>query len=251
MLVHDPALRHDEGLLEAVRALALTSMRHARMRRRLAGSLRQLEDSRSRLVRAADQERSRIERDLHDGAQQRLIGLRIRLSLAEELLEADPEAGRRAIAGLGTEVERALDEVRAIAHGVYPSVLQDRGLEDALRGSISDSPVPVHLLTHAVTRQPPELELAIYYVCLEALQNAQKHASGATAIWIALRQARELTVEVRDDGAGFIPARSNGGLRNMSDRVEAVGGRLIIDASPGHGTRIIASVPLPAAQTSK
>ena len=230
--MHDRALRDDEELLHAVQALILSWLRHAQMRRRLAGSLRQLEDSRARLVRAADQERSRIERDLHDGAQQRLIMLRIKLSLAEELLETDPAAGRKAVGDLGSEIEHALEEVRAIAHGVYPSVLSDRGLEDALRGSVAGSVLPVHLITHRVSRQPAEIELAIYYVCIEALQNVQKHAHGATAVWVTVRQDDHLTLEVRDDGAGFVPAPAPGGLRNMADRIEAVGGRLMVD-SPG------------------
>jgi signal transduction histidine kinase len=244
LLVHDSALRDDEELLHAVQALILSWLRHVQIRQRLAGSLRQLEDSRSRLVRAADQERSRIERDLHDGAQQHLIMLRIKLSLAEELLETDPAAGRRAVGELGSEIERALDEVRAIAHGVYPSVLSDRGLEDALRGSMAGSVLPVHLITHRVSRQPAEIELAIYYVCIEALQNVQKHAYGASAVWVTVRQDDRLTLEVRDDGAGFVPASAPGGLRNMLDRIEAIGGRLVVDSAPGHGTRVLATVPL-------
>ncbi|HEY6888936.1 MAG TPA: histidine kinase [Solirubrobacter sp.] len=244
LLVHDSGLGDDEELLHAVKALILSWLRHVQIRQRLAGSLRQLEDSRTRLVRAADQERSRIERDLHDGAQQRLIMLRIKLSLAEELLESDPAAGRKAVGELGPEIEHALDEVRAIAHGVYPSVLSDRGLEDALRGSVSSSVLPVHLITHRVSRQPAEIELAIYYVCIEALQNVQKHAHGASAVWVTVRQDDHLTLEVRDDGAGFVPAPAPGGLRNMVDRIEAIGGRLVVDSAPGHGTRVLATVPL-------
>jgi signal transduction histidine kinase len=195
-------------------------------------------------VRVADQERLRIERDLHDGAQQRLIVLRIRLSLAEELLDTDPAAGRKAVGALGGEIEHTLEEVRAIAHGVYPAVLSERGLEDAIRGSVAGSPLPVHLVTHRVSRQPAEIELAMYYVCMEALQNVQKHARGATAVWITLRQDDRLTLEVRDDGAGFTPARvSSGGLHNMSDRIEVVGGRLVVDSSAGHGTRVVATWP--------
>ena len=244
VVVHDRALRDDEELFHAVQALILSWLRNLQTRQRLAGSLRQLEDSRTRLVRVADQERSRIERDLHDGAQQRLIMLRIKLSLAEELLESDPAAGRKAVGELGYEIEHALAEVRAIAHGVYPSVLSDRGLEDALRGSLAGSVLPVHLITHRVSRQPAEIELAIYYVCIEALQNVQKHAHGASAVWVTLRQDDHLTLEVRDDGAGFVPAPGAGGLRNMVDRIEAIGGRLLVDSSPGHGTRVLATVPL-------
>ena len=244
LLVHNRAIHDDDELLHAVQALMLSWVRHAQLRQRLAGSLQQLEDSRTRLVRVADQERLRIERDLHDGAQQRLIVLRIRLSLAEELLDTDPAAGRKAVGALAGEIEHALEEVRAIAHGVYPAVLSERGLEDAIRGSVAGSPLPVHLVTHRVARQPAEIELAMYYVCMEALQNVQKHAHGATAVWVTVRQDDRLTLEVRDDGAGFTPARaSSGGLHNMSDRMEAVGGRLVVDSSAGHGTRVVATWP--------
>ena len=244
ILLHDPELLVHESLLDAVHSLVRTSLQSTRMRQRLATSLHELEDSRKRLVRAADQERSRIERNLHDGAQQRLIMLRIKLTLAAELLGTDPVNGRNAVLELGEEVERALEEVREIAHGVYPSILSDRGLEDALRGSFADSPLPVHLVTHNVSRQPAEIELAVYYVCLEAVQNAAKHARGASAVWITLRQNGQLSVEVRDDGPGFVASCSSGGLRNMADRIEAVGGELVVDAAPGHGTRIVAAIPL-------
>ena len=156
LLLHDGAERPDDDvLLRAVRALTLSWLRHAQMRQKLAGSLQQLENSRTRLVRAADQERVRIERDLHDGAQQRLIMLRIRLSLAEELLETDPAAGRKAIGALGGEIEHALEEVRAIAHGVYPAVLSDRGLEDAIRSSVTGWVIPVHLIVHGCRASRP------------------------------------------------------------------------------------------------
>jgi signal transduction histidine kinase len=243
-LVHDRALGEDEELLHAVSSLMLFALRHSLVLKRLAGSLHQLEESRSRLLRAADVERSRIERDLHDGAQQRLIMLRVKLTLAEELLRSDPAAGRAAVAGLGSEIERALDDLRTLGHGVYPAVLNDRGLGDALRSVVAGAPLPVHLQTHGLSRLPQEVEVAIYFTCLEAVQNAEKHAHGATGVWITLRQTDRLMFEVRDDGKGFAHAESNGGLRNMADRVEAVGGRLVIDSAPGHGTRVLATLPL-------
>ncbi len=199
------------------------------VRRRYEELLRQLEESRMRIARAADLERSRIERDLHDGAQQRLIGLRIKLSIAEEL--EDPSTALRE---LGAEVELALEELRQIAHGVYPSLLSDRGLGDALRALAGELPLPVNLSIADVGRQPPEVETAVYFACREAAQNALKH--GAGELWIALT---ENGFEVRDDGPGFIPAGPfNGGLRNMRDRIEAVGGHLTIDSGPGRGTRV-------------
>jgi signal transduction histidine kinase len=199
------------------------------VRRRYEELLRQLEESRMRIARAADLERSRIERDLHDGAQQRLIGLRIKLSIAEEL--GDPSSALRE---LGGEVELALEELRQIAHGVYPSLLSDRGLGDALRALAGELPLPVNLAVADIGRRPPEVETALYFACREAAQNALKH--GAKELWIALT---EDGFEVRDDGPGFLPVGPfNGGLRNMRDRIEAIGGQLAIDSAPGRGTRI-------------
>ena len=244
-LVHDPDV-DDEELLASVRALVLATVHQERLVGRLASSLNELEVSRKRIAKAADLERSRIERDLHDGAQQRLIGLRIKLSAAEELAQADPEAGVEVMRELGSEVEVALEELRSLAHGVYPSVLNDRGLPDALRAVFGRSPVPVRLTVHGVTRQPAEIETAVYYTCLEAAQNAIKHSRSGGGVWLTLRQDAELWFEVRDDGVGFEPpvGEFNGGLRNMHDRVEAVGGRLTVDSAPGRGTRVRGAVPV-------
>jgi signal transduction histidine kinase len=245
-LVHDPALRDEDELFGAVRALVLTTVWHERLTTRLATSLNELDVSRKRIARAADVERSRIERDLHDGAQQRLIGLRIKLSLAEELARSHPEAGANAMHELGGDVDLALDELRSLAHGVYPSLLSDRGLRDALQSMFSESPLPVRLSIRGAQRHPPEVETAIYFTCLEAAQNAIKHAKGATGLWVAIRENSGVRFEVRDDGQGFEPPSGdfNGGLRNMRDRLEAMGGRLTIDSAPGHGTRIRGVIPL-------
>jgi signal transduction histidine kinase len=222
------------------------ALRHEELMMRLSASLHELEGSRKRIARAADVERSRIERDLHDGAQQRLIGLRIKLSLAEELAEREPAHAAQAVHALAGDVEAALGELRSLAHGVYPALLNDRGVADALRSAVGDVPLPCHLTARGLTRQPAEVETAVYFTCLEAIQNAAKHAAGATGIWLSLRQNHALRFEVRDDGPGFVvPAGAGtGGLRNMRDRVEAVGGELTIDSAPGTGTRIRGVVPL-------
>jgi signal transduction histidine kinase len=246
MLVHDPALADDAELLDAVCSLSLAALRHLRLRSWLAVSLGELEESRKRIVRAADLERSRIERNLHDGAQQRLIMLRIKVSLTLELLKTDPGTAEAAIAELGDQIDATMEELRAIAHGVYPAMLTDRGLADALASVAAGASKPVHLGTDGVTRLAPEIETAVYFTCMEALQNAIKHAAGASGVWVTLRQRDALRFEVRDDGPGFVAADAdpNGGLRNMRDRVEAIGGRLTIDTAPGHGTRVIGVVPL-------
>jgi signal transduction histidine kinase len=225
----------------------LAGSRHERLTAHLVRALADLEESRRRIAEAADVERSRIERDLHDGAQQRLISLQIRLTLAEERLRTDPGAGTQVIKELGFEAEAALDELRALARGVYPPVLTDLGLPDALRSMSVLAPLPVHVVAHGVTRHSIEVESAAYFTCVEATQNALKHARGATGIVINLRQTpKGLHLEVRDNGPGFHTDRVHGrGMRNMRDRVEAIGGAFYLESRPGKGTRVSGTIPLP------
>jgi signal transduction histidine kinase len=244
-LVHDRVLADDPELSDGVLGVLGSAVHHGRLTVELGEALTELQDSRRRIAEAADLERVRIERDLHDGAQQRLIALRIRLSMAEDLLKTDSMAGVQ-LRELGREAQAALDELRDVAHGVYPSLLTDRGVVDALRSVAAYAPVPVVVRAHGVTRQPIEIESAIYFSSVEAVQNALKHGTGATGVWIALNQSpTRLSCEVRDDGAGFRVADADGrGLRNMHDRIEAIGGTLAIKSSPGHGTRVTSSIPL-------
>jgi signal transduction histidine kinase len=246
-LIHDVALLDDRELLDGAGGVVLAGWRHERLTADLGRALSDLEDSRRRIAEAADVERARIERDLHDGAQQRLVALRIRLGLAEDLLATDPAAGVRELHELGFEADRALDELRSLAHGVYPPLLTDRGLPDALRAVAAEAPMRVDVVTTAVTRHPIEIESAVYFTCVEALQNAVKHAADATGVRIRMRQAgKTLRFEVRDDGPGFtIDEHGGRGLRNMHDRIEAIGGDLVIAPKPGVGTSISGSVPLP------
>jgi signal transduction histidine kinase len=246
-LVHDVALLDDRELLDGVSGMVLANWRHERLTAELGRAMTDLEESRRRIAEAADLERVRIERDLHDGAQQRLVALRIRLGLAEELLETDPGAGVREVHELGFEAERALDELRSLAHGVYPALLTDRGLPDALRSVGARTPLPVHVAEFGVSRYPIEIESAVYFTCVEALQNAVKHAAGATAVSIKLRQtSTNLRFEIRDDGPGFtLKEHAGRGLRNMHDRIEAIGGEITVEAELGHGTRVVGSVQLP------
>jgi signal transduction histidine kinase len=244
-LAHDPGLCDDREILEAVTALVDAWLERERLTVGLAASRSEVEDSRERIARVADVERSRIGRDLHDGAQQRLIMLRIKLSLAEELLDTDASGGAEAVHDLGAQIDLAVEDLRALAHGVYPSLLSDRGIVDALRGVMVHARLPVHIEASGVTRHAVEIETAVYFVCVEAMQNAYKHAVGATGLWISLREEDALRIELMDDGPGFaVPSNPTGGLRNMRDRVEAVGGERILDTAPGRGTRIRFSVPI-------
>jgi signal transduction histidine kinase len=227
--------------------MILAAWRHEQLAANLSDALNDLEDSRRRIAEAADVERARIERDLHDGAQQRLIALRIRLGLAEELLRTKPDSGVQEVHRLGFEVERALEELRSFGDGVYPPLLTDRGLHDALRSIAAQTAIPVHVDAAGVTRHPVEIESAVYFTCVEALQNALKHAAGACRVWIKLKQTPDrLSFEVDDDGPGFAvdDHRHGRGLRNMHDRIEAIGGDLVIDTQPGRGTRVAGSVEL-------
>jgi signal transduction histidine kinase len=200
----------------------------------------------TRIRTAAGDERRRIERDLHDGAQQRLVALAINLGLAAERSGDDGEHAAAVMRRLALEVEHALDELRALTRGVPPAPLADGGLVEGLRAAALRSPIPATVLGAGVRRYPAEIENAAYFCCLEAMQNAAKHALGATAVVIDLSEAEELRLEVRDDGAGFDPARVAGGLGliSMRERLAAVGGELTVVSSPGHGTRIIGSIPL-------
>jgi signal transduction histidine kinase len=245
-VVLDGALDPDDELVDAILSLAETALRGARLKSDLEASLGDLEDSRKRIATAADVERRRIERDLHDGAQQRLIALRMRLSLAEDLLHENPEAASGAIGDLGRDVDLALEEIRSLAHGIYPALLADRGLADALRSVARRAPFPVTVRTEGLTRQSSQVESAVYYTCLEALQNVVKHGGSDPHARVALIQGRGLRFEVSDDGPGFDVSRSNGGagLRNMHDRIESLGGVLTVTSAPGAGTKVAGTVPL-------
>jgi signal transduction histidine kinase len=246
---HDAQLDDDPELLNAAGAVALLAAENAQLDAGWQSALQALRESRARLVRAGDAERRKVEQNLHDGVQQRLIALRIELTLAAESTPTDPEMRNR-LHGIGTGIEEALDELREVAHGLYPAALADLGLVSALRRIRVPSGAALTIDADAIARHPPELEAAVYYSCLEGIQNASKHAGPAVAITVALReQAGELTFQVSDDGPGFEPAtaRPGAGLQNMRDRIGALDGRLSIVSEPGGGTTVAGSVPLRAA----
>jgi uncharacterized membrane protein len=180
--------------------------------------------SRARVVAVADRERRRIERDLHDGAQQRLVALIIRLELAAEQLSERDAATAAQLRGLRAEAEAALEDIRSVARGVYPAVLADHGLAAALRSAARHAPIPTTIHAEAGRRYRHEVEIAAYFCCLEAIQNATKHAAEATGIHVTLSEREtRLAIEVRDDGPGFDPHQTapGGGLTNMRDRLAA------------------------------
>jgi signal transduction histidine kinase len=224
----------------------LKALELERLSTELRSSLGELKDSRARIITTADKERQRIERDLHDGAQQSLVALRIRLELAGDLLADNPARAEEVLGELGLEVDGALEQVRSLARGVYPSVLADRGLQDALRSAALRNPVRTTVDADGIGRYRREIETAVYFCCLEAMQNAMKHAGGVETISVSLSAGDDLRFEVSDDGAGFAEddMHSGSGLTNMRDRLAAVGGVLMIGTPPGTGTTIRGTVPL-------
>lgn len=245
-IVHDGALSGQNDLLAAVGSYARLMLENRHLAERLESSLRQVSASRTRIAVAADDERRRIERDLHDGAQQRLVALRIELQLTADSLGRDPVRDREQLAMLGARLGRALDEIRDLAHGVYPSLLAQRGLADSLRTAALRVPMPTMVAVDGIGRYPQAVEGAVYFCCLEALQNASKHAPDATAVRVSLVEDHGLRFEVEDDGAGFDPRemRDGAGLTNMRDRLATVGGRLVIRSRPGLGTTVEGTVPV-------
>jgi signal transduction histidine kinase len=251
-IVHDEALGEHPRLLHAGLAMAEVALENQRLAAEAASAMREVRASRSRIAASAERERRRIERDLHDGAQQRLVALRIELELAEELVRRDPEQGARRLHALESEVDEALEELRALAHGVYPSLLADRGLPEALRAVLDRFPISGRLDERAIGRYAPEVESAVYFCVLEALQNALKHARGVRRVAVRLvgEASGELRFSVDDDGAGLPRAalRTGAGLRGMRDRIAAVGGTVELTARPGGGTLVDGWVPGAGAQ---
>ena len=206
-----------------------------------------LQASRARIVAAADAERRRIERDLHDGAQQYLVAIAVKAGLIQQLAGGDTARSTALLAELASDTQSALDDLRNLAHGIYPPLLSSAGLGEALSAACRRASLPTELDAAELRRYPPELEAAVYFCCLEALQNAAKYAGRDASVRVALwEEAGGLLFEVRDDGVGFdAPGSSPGaGLTNMSDRLGAVGGRLSIESEPGKGTRVKGAIPL-------
>ena len=206
----------------------------------------ELRESRARIVVAADAERRRIERDLHDGAQQHLIGLVVNVQVARELAVSDPSGARAVLDELSKHIHEAIDEVRDLAHGIYPPLLVDCGLRDAVLAALERAPLHGRVDAAEIGRYPVDLEATVYFCCLEAIQNAAKHAGPGTRLTIRIwEEDATLLFEVADDGCGFEPGTRGGvGLANMRDRVGALGGQLHVATAAGEGTKVVGGVPL-------
>jgi signal transduction histidine kinase len=239
-LVHDPVLLDEPELLDAVGAAASLALENARLQAELRAQLAQVRASRARIIAAGDAERRRLERDLHDGAQQRLLGIRLALQLARSQA-GDERAVEQFLAEADAEVVGALGELRALAHGIHPAILSEEGLAPALGALARRAPVPITLRV-CPERLPAPVEATAYFVAAEALANVAKHAHASSASIDVARSNGRLDVQVADDGIGGADANGTG-LRGLRDRVEALNGRLDLESPPGRGTRVSAAIP--------
>ena len=242
-LVHDPALAEQQELLDAVSSAAGLALENEQLQAELRAQLEQLRDSRARIVEAGDSARRQLERNLHDGAQQRLVALSVALGLVQSKLERDPESAAAVLASAREELAAGLAELREIARGLHPAILS-RGLEVALAGVAERSPVPVELQITERERLPEPVEAAAYYVVSEALTNVARYSNASLANVRVSREGAGLRVEVADDGGGGAVISPGSGLEGLRDRVEAIGGRLEVHSPRGGGTRVVAFLPL-------
>jgi signal transduction histidine kinase len=244
-IVHDPQLNDDPELLETAGAAVLLAAENADLEAGWTDALQELERSRARIVRAADDERRKFERNLHDSVQQLLVSIQIRLQMEAE--QADlTESRREQLRTIAGSVEEAIAAVRQVAHGLYPPLLIASGLPSALRSVRYQATSPPQIEADGIGRYPPEIESAVYYCCLEAIQNATKHGGRDVNVSVALAEENgQLTFRVVDDGPGFAVGEVRGlGLQSMEDRLGALGGRLTITSASGRGTTVSGIVPV-------
>jgi signal transduction histidine kinase len=243
-IVHDPSLRDEPELIEAAGAAARLALENARLEAELKAQLARVEESRARIVAAGDEQRRRIERDIHDGAQQRLVALALELRAAQKRLGGHvPPELEEVLADAVDELQLAVGELRELARGIHPAILTEEGLAAALESLADRTPLPVRVLAAPEERFPAPIEGAAYFVACEALANAVKHADATSVTISAVRRNGELLIEVADDGVGGASLNGGSGLRGLTDRVEAHGGRLRIESPPGGGTRVVGELP--------
>jgi signal transduction histidine kinase len=242
-LIHDSALAENQELVRSVCAAAALTLENARLQAELRARLAELQASRARLVAATDAERRRIERDLHDGTQQRLVSIAMALGLAESKLAADRPAVQPVLREARDALAVALAELRELTQGIRPAILVERGLAAALDDLSRRAALPVRLDVALSGRLPEQVEGAAYFVASEALANAAKHSHASEVRLAAFREGPLLVLAVSDDGIGGAGAGGGSGLRGLADRVEALGGRLTVSSPPGRGTTLRAEIP--------
>jgi signal transduction histidine kinase len=254
VIVHDRALLEDPKLLNSVRAATGLAVENELLTAEVRAQLEDVRASRARIVAATDQERRRLERDIHDGVQQHLVAIGAKVRAAQELVARDPMQAKEMLEEISEQTTETLSSLRDLARGIYPPLLSDRGIVQAVRAHLRKTASPTRLEASIPEdmRFDPEVEAAVYFCVLEALQNAAKHAPDALAE-VRLRLADDhLVFEVEDEGPGFDPAaKTEGtGLQNMADRVAAVGGTHDVRSRPGEGTTVRGRLPAHAIATS-
>jgi len=242
-IVHDGTLPHMREHVQAVGAAAALALENERLDAELRAKIDELRGSRERMLQIGLEERRRLERDLHDGAQQRLVSMALNIRLARAKLNEDPLAAEQLLASAGDELESALEELRELARGIHPAVLTDRGLGTALQTLANRAPVPVELGELPDERLPEAVELAAYFVVAEALTNVAKYAEASHATVQVERHNGRVVVEVADDGIGGADPGRGTGLRGLADRLAVIEGRLEVESEQGHGTRVRARIP--------
>jgi signal transduction histidine kinase len=242
-LVHDPVLDEQHGHVDAVCSAASLALQNERLEAELRAKVEELRASRERMLSIGLEERRRLERDLHDGAQQRLVSTALSLRLARERLRNEPGSAEELLSNAGDELEAALEELRELARGIHPAVLSDRGLATALEALAHRAPVPVELESLPSGRFPEAVELAAYFVVSEALTNVAKYAYASHAKVSIEEENGRVVVAVEDDGVGGADPARGTGLRGLADRLGILEGRLEVDSEVGRGTTVTARIP--------
>lgn len=243
VLIHDSSLAEERKLVDAVAATARFALENQRLQAELRAQLEEVRASRARIVAAGDEERRKIERDLHDGAQQRLVALGLALQLARDELGDHASPADELLADAERELHEALRELRELARGIHPAILADGGIAPALRTLADRAPVPVAIDIEPDLRLPAAEETAAYFIVAEALTNLAKHARASRAAIGVKRQRGRIVITVDDNGIGGADPAKGSGLRGLCDRVEASDGSFLVRSSPGGGTRIEAELP--------
>jgi signal transduction histidine kinase len=246
MLVHDPSVAEDRERVRAVGGAAALALENERLEAELRAKVQELRESRARIVESGDAARRKIERDLHDGAQQQLVALAIGLRTARSRLERDPQSAAELLDAAARDLEAAIRELRELARGIHPAVLTDRGLAAALEALAQRIPVPVEIVRTPATRLPGPVEAAVYFVVAEAITNVARYARAGHATVSVTRAGDRIVAEVSDDGVGGADPANGSGLRGLADRVAALDGRLEVSSPPGKGTTVRAVIPSPA-----
>ena len=240
----------EEKLLDDLAHQAGLVLKNVGLTAELQQRLEDLRASRTRLVAAQDEERRRLQRNLHDGAQQNLVALKVKLGLVGNIAQKDPAKAKQLISQLKGDADEALETLRDLARGIYPPLLADKGLVAALEGQARKLPLPVDVHSDGIGRYPQDIEAAVYFCCLEALQNIAKYAKAKVATVTLGATAGFLSFDVRDNGAGFDPdtVPRGSGLQNMADRLDALGGMLEVTSAPGDGTTVRGRLPVSSSE---